>query len=236
MELQDVQFEVQDGVGIITMNRPERLNASSSDMTQGMIHILENLTPDVRAIVLTGAGRAFSAGGDVKGMNESLNNPDGRPAWRRSHPEDVVSVAFWNCDRPIIAAVNGHSWDWPTSGSRRPDGGGTFFLPFILKALELIWTGDIIDANEAERIGLVSKVVPHEDLLPSAMELAKRLANGPTVAMGMGKRAVYKSRIGALQEAQEFESYGQAMLRNTEDHAEGVRAFVEKRPAQYSGR
>ena len=77
MELQDVQFEVQDGVGIITMNRPERLNASSSDMTQGMIHILENLTPDVRAIVLTGAGRAFSAGGDVKGMNESLNNPDG---------------------------------------------------------------------------------------------------------------------------------------------------------------
>ena len=109
MELQDVQFEVQDGVGIITMNRPERLNASSSDMTQGMIHILENLTPDVRAIVLTGAGRAFSAGGDVKGMNESLNNPDGRPAWRRSHAEDVVSVAFWNCDRPIIAAVNGHS-------------------------------------------------------------------------------------------------------------------------------
>ena len=261
MELQDVQFEVQDGVGIITMNRPERLNASSSDMTQGMIHILENLTPDVRAIVLTGAGRAFSAGGDVKGMNESLNDPDGRPAWRRGHPEDVVSVAFWNCDRPIIAAVNGHSVGvglsyacmcdiriasdkaqfgalWIRRGYM-PDGGGTFFLPFILgvpKALELIWTGDIIDANEAERIGLVSKVVPHEELLPSAMELAKRLANGPTVAMGMGKRAVYKSRIGALQEAQEFESYGQAMLRNTEDHAEGVRAFVEKRPAQYRGR
>jgi enoyl-CoA hydratase/carnithine racemase len=171
VELQDVQFEVQDGVGIITMNRPERLNASSSDMTQGMIHILENLTPDVRAIVLTGAGRAFSAGGDVKGMNESLNNPDGRPAWRRSHPEDVVSVAFWNCDRPIIAAVNGHSVGiglsyacmcdiriasdkaqfgalWIRRGFM-PDGGGTFFLPFILgvpKALELIWTGDIIDA------------------------------------------------------------------------------------------
>ena len=174
MELQDVQFEVQDGVGIITMNRPERLNASSSDMTQGMIHILENLTPDVRAIVLTGAGRAFSAGGDVKGMNESLNNPDGRPAWRRSHAEDVVSVAFWNCDRPIIAAVNGHSVGvglsyacmcdiriasdkaqfgalWIRRGYM-PDGGGTFFLPFILgvpKALELIWTGDIIDAHRS---------------------------------------------------------------------------------------
>jgi 2-(1,2-epoxy-1,2-dihydrophenyl)acetyl-CoA isomerase len=225
VELQDVQFEVQDGVGIITMNRPERLNASSSDMTQGMIHILENLTPDVRAIVLTGAGRAFSAGGDVKGMNESLNNPDGRPAWRRSHPEDVVSVAFWNAL-------------WIRRGYM-PDGGGTFFLPFILgapKALELIWTGEIIDATEAERIGLVNRVVPHEELMPAALEFAKRLANGPTIAMGMGKRAVYKSRIGALQEAQEFESYGQAMLRNTEDHAEGVRAFVEKRPAQYSGR
>jgi 2-(1,2-epoxy-1,2-dihydrophenyl)acetyl-CoA isomerase len=120
-----------------------------------------------------------------------------------------------------------------------PDGGGTFFLPFILgapKALELIWTGEIIDATEAERIGLVNRVVPHEELMPAALEFAKRLANGPTIAMGMGKRAVYKSRIGALQEAQEFESYGQAMLRNTEDHAEGVRAFVEKRTAQYRGR
>jgi enoyl-CoA hydratase/carnithine racemase len=109
VELQDVQFEVQDGVGIITMNRPERLNASSSDMTQGMIHILENLTPDVRAIVLTGAGRAFSAGGDVKGMNESLNNPDGRPAWRRSHPEDVVSVAFWKSASPTPACATSGS-------------------------------------------------------------------------------------------------------------------------------
>ncbi len=162
MELQDVQFEVQDGVGIITMNRPERLNASSSDMTQGMIHILENLTPDVRAIVLTGAGRAFSAGGDVKGMNESLNNPEGRPAWRRTHAEDVVSVAFWNCDRPIIAAVNGHSVGvglsyacmcdiriasdkaqfgalWIRRGYM-PDGGGTFFLPFILGVLPRRWS------------------------------------------------------------------------------------------------
>ena len=82
----------------------------------------------------------------------------------------------------------------------------------------------------------MNRVVPHEELMPAALEFAKRLANGPTIAMGMGKRAVYKSRIGALQEAQEFESYGQAMLRNTEDHAEGVRAFVEKRTAQYRGR
>jgi 2-(1,2-epoxy-1,2-dihydrophenyl)acetyl-CoA isomerase len=120
-----------------------------------------------------------------------------------------------------------------------PDAGGTFFLPLLLgisKALELVWTGDIIDAHEAKDIGLVRQVVPHDELIPTAMELAKRLAQGPTLAIGMGKRAMYKSRIAALQEALEFESYGQAQLRETEDHAEGVKAFLEKREAKYTGR
>ena len=261
MELQDVLYEIQDGVGIITMNRPERLNASSSAMAQGMIHILSTLTPDVRAIVLTGAGRAFCAGGDVRSMASRLDDADSPPGWQRSHPERAVSVAFWNCDRPIIAAVNGHAvglglsyasmCDMRIASGRAqfgalwvrrgymPDAGGTFFLPLLLgisKALELVWSGDIIDAHEAKAIGLVRQVVPHEELIPTTLELAKRLAQGPTLAIGMGKRAMYKSRIAALQEALEFESYGQAQLRETADHAEGVKAFLEKREANYIGR
>lgn len=261
MELQDVLYEVQDGVGIITMNRPERLNASSPAMTRSMIDILENLTEDVRALVLTGAGRAFCAGGDVRNMSDRLGDASLTPAWQRNHPEKAVSVAFWNCERPIIAAVNGHAvglgmayasmCDFRIASDRAqfgalwvkrgfmPDAGGTFFLPFLLgvpRALELIWTGDLIDAQEAQEIGLVRRVVPHEDLIPTTLEMARRLARGPTLAMGMAKRAVYKARIGALQEALEFESYGQAMLRQTADHAEGVRAFMEKREAKFLGR
>ena len=261
MELQDVLYETQDGVGIITMNRPERLNAISPEMTQGMIDILANLTPDVRALVLTGAGRAFCAGGDVRGMASRLDDAGSSPGWQRTHPEGALAVAFLNCDRPIIAAVNGHAVGiglsyaamcdiriasdkaqfralWVRRGFM-PDGGGTFFLPLLLgvaKALELIATGDIIDAHEAKEIGLVNRVVPHDELIQTTMELAKRLAQGPSLAIGMGKRAVYRSRIAALQEALEFESYGQAQLRQTEDHAEGVRAFLDKREPKYTGR
>jgi len=261
MDLKDVLYEVQDGVGIITMNRPERLNASSADMTRSLIHILDNLTDDVRALIFTGAGRAFCAGGDVRSMSDRIDGASQAPAWQRTHTEKAVSVAFWNCDRPIIAAVNGHAVGlglsyasmcdfriasdkaqfgalWVRRGYM-PDAGGTFFLPFLLgvpKALELSWTGDIIDADEAKNIGLVSRVVPHEELISTTMELAKRLAKGATLAMGMAKRAMYKSRIANLQDALEFESYGQAMLRQTEDHAEGVKAFVEEREAKYVGR
>ena len=261
MELKDVLYTVQDGVGIITLNRPERLNASSADMGKSLLHILDNLASDVRAIILTGAGRAFCAGGDVKNMSERLSGTSQPQGWQRTHTEKAISVAFWNCDRPIIAAVNGHAVGvglsyasmcdiriasdkaqfgalWVRRGFM-PDGGGTFFLPFLLgvpKALDLCWSGDIIDAEEAKSIGLVSRVLPHEELISTAMTMAKRLAEGPSIAMGMAKRAMYKSRITDLQDALEFESYGQAMLRNTADHAEGVRAFIEKREARYVGR
>lgn len=261
MDMQDVLYEVQDGVGIITLNRPERLNALSPAMSQGILQILANLSEDVRALVLTGAGRAFSAGGDVKSMGERLGDAPQPPAWRRPHAENNVATAFLNCDRPIIGAVNGYAvgiglayaamCDLRIASDRAqfgalwirrgymPDGGGSFFLPLVVgvpKALELIWTGDIIDAHEAQRIGLVNRVVPHEELMPATLALAKRLAQGPSVAIGMGKRAVYRGRIGALEDVLEFESYGQAQLSRTADHAEGVRAFLEKREARYSGR
>ena len=148
MEQKEVLFEIDEGVGIITLNRPERLNASSAGMTQGMIDIVSNLPDEVRAIVITGAGRAFCAGGDVKRMGESIAS--GRPAWQRSHAERHVSVAFWNCDRPVIGAINGHAVGvglsyatmtdlriaseeakfgayWVRRGYM-PDGGGTFSL------------------------------------------------------------------------------------------------------------
>ena len=197
------------------------------------------------------------SGADIKAMQQM----NAEEALRYGKAGQKLTMIIESSPKPIIAAVNGpavgiglsyacmcdfriasESAQFGAFWVRRgymPDGGGTFFLPEILgtsKALELVWTGRPIAPQEALDIGLVTKVVPAEELMASSVELARQLSKGATLAMGMAKRGMYKSRIGQLEAALEFESYGQAMLRQTADHAEGVKAFIEKRTPVFTGR
>jgi 2-(1,2-epoxy-1,2-dihydrophenyl)acetyl-CoA isomerase len=218
--------------------------------------------PAIRAIVLTGAGRGFCSGGDVKVMNENKERGAGRPLIDQVAPSrDRTVLAMRDAPKPLIAAVNG-----PAAGAGmnialacdiriasttarfgetfvkrglHVDWGGTYFLPRIVgmaKACELIFTGEIIDAEEALRLGMVSKVVAPEALMPSVYELAQNIAAGPPIAIRLAKRALYRSQDGDLRAALEFETYAQNICSETEDAREGITAFVEKRLPRFQGR
>jgi 2-(1,2-epoxy-1,2-dihydrophenyl)acetyl-CoA isomerase len=270
MDYEQVTYDKSDGVATITLNRPERMNAFTDVMLREWAAALEDarLDRDVRAVIVTGAGRGFCAGADLRGgIGISDGGGDGRPptaADRRNWLRDGVHYvprAVQLLDKPYIAAVNGAAvgagMDMASMADIRiasdaakfamsyvkvglvPGDGGCYFLPRIVglaKALELIWTGDFIDAREALRIGYVSRVAPADDLMATAREFALRLAQGPAVAMQLAKRLVYRGLTSDWHEA--FEQAGQAMAiaQTTEDAREGPRAFVENRPPRFVGR
>jgi 2-(1,2-epoxy-1,2-dihydrophenyl)acetyl-CoA isomerase len=271
MDFEQILYDKSDGVATITLNRPERMNAFTDVMIREWAQALEDARLDraVRAVIVTGSGRGFCAGADLRGgsgIGEGARS-DGSPATaadRRNWLRDGVHYvprAVQLLDKPYIAAVNGAAvgagMDMASMADIRiaadtakfamsyvkigliPGDGGCYFLPRIIgiaKALELIWTGDFIDAEESLRIGYVSKVVPGAELMATTRELALRLAQGPAVAMQMAKRLVYRGLDASWHEA--FEMAGQAMsiAQNTEDAREGPRAFVENRPAKFVGR
>ena len=266
MELKDVLFSMDKAVGIITLNRPEQLNALSPDMTEGLVRLARELPedPELKVIVLTGAGRAFCAGGNVTSIASRMEPTQlNSPPLRLPHPERNSQLAFTQCERPIIAAINGYAvgaglglalscdirvaseeakfFVAQTKIGRRPDGGLNFLLPRVVgieKALELMWTGDTIDAQEALRIGLVSRVVPAKELMPTVMELAERIAKGPTIAQMLAKRMVYKTMYpeDAQIASAEMEHYTGLVINMTEDAREGARSFLEKRAPVFKGR
>ena len=275
MAYEHILYAKDAGVATITLNRPERMNAFSDVMIREWAEALTDarLDRDVRAVIVTGAGRGFCAGADLKGgmIGESPSRGESSrsdapptPAERRNWLRDGVHVvprAVQLLDKPYIAAVNGAAvgagMDMASMADIRiasehakfamsyvkvglvPGDGGCYFLPRILgvaKALEMIWTGDFIDAQEALRLGYVSRVVPGEELMATATALARRLAEGPAVAMQLAKRLVYRGLDASWHEA--FEEAGQAMAiaQSTEDAREGPRAFVEARPPKFQGR
>ena len=275
MPYEHIIYAKDERVATITLNRPERMNAFSEQMIREWAEALTDarLDREVRAVIVTGAGRGFCAGADLKGgMIGEASPPGERPrsdappgaAERRNWLRDGVHAvprAVQLLDKPYIAAVNGAAvgagMDMASMADIRiasehakfamsyvkvglvPGDGGCYFLPRILgvaKALELIWTGDFIDAQEALRLGYVSRVVPGEELMATATALARRLAEGPAVAMQLAKRLVYRGLDASWHEA--FEEAGQAMAiaQSTEDAREGPRAFVESRPPRFQGR
>jgi len=269
--MEQLLYDKTDGVATITLNRPERMNAFTDVMIREWAAALEDARLDrtVRAVIVTGAGRGFCAGADLRGGSgiggEARSEAPPAAADRRNWLRDGVHMvprAVQLLDKPYIAAVNGAAvgagMDMATMADIRiasehakfamsyvkvglvPGDGGCYTLPRIVglpKALELIWTGDFVDAAEALRIGLVSKVVPADGLMPAAIELAQRLAQGPAVAMQLAKRLVYRGLEGASwQEAFEMAGQAMAIAQSTEDAREGPRAFAEGRPPKFAGR
>ena len=268
MEFEQILYEKSDGVATITLNRPERMNAFTDTMIREWAQALEDarLDRDVLAVIVTGAGRGFCAGADLRGGVSEASQTEGtvsavsRRNWLRDGVHYVPRAAAL-LDKPYIAAVNGPAvgagMDMASMADIRiaaaearfamtyvkvglvPGDGGCYYLPRIVglaKAMELIWTGDFIDAQEALRIGYVSQVVPAGELLPAARALAERIAKGPAVAIQLAKRLVYRGLTQDVNEALESAGQAMAIVQSTEDAREGPRAFAEKREPQFRGR
>lgn len=259
-----IRYDVDDRVATITLNRPERLNALGADMREQLLAALERSEsdPQARVVIITGAGRAFCSGGDVKEMNErraagAQIRRDGEVVPLR----DRILLKLQTLAKPVIAAVNGVAagagmnlalgCDLRIASDKaafgevfvkrglHPDWGGTYLLPRMVgtaKALELILFGDMVSAEEAYRMGLVNRLVPHSEFAEAAHEWAARLAEGPPVALRLAKRGVYRNLQSDLASALEYESFAQQIVWSTEDAGEGIRAFVEKRPPLFQGR
>jgi enoyl-CoA hydratase/carnithine racemase len=257
-------YEVKNGIATLTLNRPDRLNALGGTLREDLHDAVTRASadPEVRVMVVTGAGKGFCSGGDVKAMNEANEGRRTRPLMEKVAPSrDRTLLAMRDAPQPMIAAVNGAAAGagmnlalacdiriastaakFSQAFVRRglhPDWGGTYFLPRAVgmaKACELIFTGDVIDAPEALRLGLVSKLVAPEELMPTAYDLARKIAAGPPVAVRLAKRALHRNAESDLRSALEFETFAQNVCSETEDAREGIRAFVEKRSPVFRGR
>ena len=263
MQFEHLLYEQHNAIATITLNRPETLNALTPSMRQGLFDAVTLADNDdsVRVIVITGAGRGFCSGGDVKAMNEANKTKKISPMEEKIAPiRDRAVLAMRNATKPVIAAVNGAAAGagmnialacdiriasvkarFGQTFSRRglhPDWGGTYFLPRLVgmaKACELIWSGKMIDAEEALALGIVSQLSSPETLMATTLEMATSFAEGPPMAIRMAKRAMYKSMDTSVREALEYETYAQNICSSSQDAKEGIAAFVDKREPQFKG-
>jgi 2-(1,2-epoxy-1,2-dihydrophenyl)acetyl-CoA isomerase len=253
----------QDGVATLVMNRPEKLNALNSELSTALNDALARLASDetVRVVVLTGAGRAFCAGGDLGaiGRGRERNEIDQLEPILRSGMQAVLKMR--TMPQPVVAAVNGAAagagMNLALAADIRiateeamfgqnfsrvglfPDYGGIYFLPQLVgpsKAAEMFYTGDMIDAQTALRLGLVNRVVPASQLEAAVKEIAHKIAEGPPIAIRAVKQALFGSEKEQLVKALEHEVRQQIQCFRSEDCGEGVRAFFEKRKPKFQGR
>ena len=254
-----LRYDVTDAIATITLDRPDALNALTVPLKTDLLAAFRAVGRDrgVRAVVLTGAGRAFCAGQDLKERFQPDAAPLAVEVRERYNP---IIVAMRRLDQPIVGAINGVAAGAGASLAFAcdiriaaegasfvlafgriglvPDSGATWFLPRLVgpaKAAELALLGESLSAAEAERFGLVARVVPAEQLATEARAVATRLAALAPRALASTKRALERSWSVDLEAALEDEAYRQGIAGGTADHAEGLAAFLEKRPPRFTG-
>lgn len=261
MDYRHILWEQRDGVAIITLNRPEALNALNYAHLEDLNHAVDRAAydPQVRCLVITGAGRGFSAGADVKEWGSG--GGEGEPAASWIDLAHALITKIYRLPKPVVAAVNGVAvgagCDIALAADLRvastnarfgqayvrvgycPDAGGSYLLPRLIgeaRAMEMIYTGRIIEADEADRYGLLNRLVEPEDLMPAALELAGQLAKGPTVAIALAKENIRKNALVSIEDALRNERRAGEICGKTEDAKEGLAATLERHPANFKGR
>lgn len=262
-QLETLRYEVQGNVALVTLNRPDRMNTLGGSMKPDLARVFFDFArsdPDVRAVLITGSGdRAFCAGADIKERSGNQTTAtDYFVAQKATHDLFRNIEEF---EKPVIAAINGVALGGGleialccdiriASASARfglpeiklgviPAAGGTQRLPRLIgeaRAKELILTADLVDAETALRYGIVSRVLPPAELMPAALQLAQRIAEHPPLAVRFAKRAINRGMQTDLDSGLEYERYAAAMVIDSEDRKEGMRAFVEKRKPSFTGR
>ncbi|MFV8826711.1 enoyl-CoA hydratase/isomerase family protein [Alkalihalobacterium sp. APHAB7] len=259
MENQHLLTHIEAGVMRLTLNRPEALNAFSPEMITGLMNSIKEAkeNQDVKVIVINGAGRAFSSGGDVKTMGKA----SGAQVYEHIGKLNELILEIKSLEKPVVAAVHGFAagagfnlalaCDLLLAADDSKfvlsfaqvglisDGGGLFFLPKVLgpyRAKELLFSAKPLEAAKAKEWGLVNEIVPVEELESTVGVFAKQLANGPTRAIGLMKKIVDESVNMTLEDVLKREQITQTLMVTTEDHLEGVQAFVEKRKAKFTGK
>lgn len=261
MEYENILWEEQGGVAIITLNRPAALNALNQAHLLELDHAVQRagFDPGVRSLVITGAGRGFSAGADVKEWGAA--NADDAPSAGWIDLAHALIMRVYRLPKPVVAAVNGVAvgagCDLALASDLRvastaarfgqayvrlgycPDAGGSFLLPRLIgeaRAMELIYTGRIIDADEADRLGLLNALVEPDNLMPTALALAGRLASGPTIAIGLAKENIRRNATLTIEDALRNERRAGEICGRTEDAREGLAATLARREANFRGR
>jgi 2-(1,2-epoxy-1,2-dihydrophenyl)acetyl-CoA isomerase len=251
-------FAVEGGVATVTLNRPAALNALNAALKADLADVVGRLRdePDIRAVILTGAGRGFCAGGDIREMR-----PEGGPLATKRKLDDILAkvlVPLATLKKPTIAAVNGFAvgagfnlalaCDMIVAADTAvfsqifvkvglvPDSGGLYFLPRVIglnRAKELCFTGRDVSAAEGASLGFVNRVVPAAEVLSAAQALAGEIARGPGVAIALTKTALNLSSTASLAEMMELEALAQSLAASTPEHAEGIAAFAQRRKPDF---
>ena len=252
----NLRFTVTDGIARLVLNRPERMNAFTFEMIDAWVDALQRCRTDdaVKVVLVTGAGEAFCSGGDIVEMGDRLaHSPEQRKSELFQRIERIP-LALEDLDKPVIAAVNGVATGagmdmalmcdirYAAASARFaetyvkvglvPGAGGAHFLPRLVgtaKALELFFTGDFIDAEEALRIGVVNRIFPDASLMQEVEKIAQRIARAPALTLRMTKRAIYQGVRNDLRTNLDMISSHYAVITASEEHKALVRAFIEKK-------
>jgi len=265
MSYEHIRLQRSKGIATLTFNRPESRNAMTPAMGDEVVRAVEELRHDtaVRVVVLTGSGKAFSSGGDLSMLARDAGlEVAGEAPTMAGSPKDFYAryLSIRNLPMPTIAAINGHAVAAGlcialacdlriavadakmgmtfTKLGIHPGMGGTYFLPRLVgasRACELFFTGRLFDAVEAERMGIVTRTVPRDELDASVQALAEQIAAAGPIANRMVKKAIYRSEHHTLEEALDYEGLQQGITFTTADAKEGVRAILEKREPNFTG-